>query len=116
MSELKLISPLLDNMSLIEEIPGHNGCTCYSLRHVDSGERFVVKHISIPASDRQVHALLLSGAYPDEAAIHAYYGTVAEDIKAELEAGRRLADPAATRHGRKCHDEPACRQSRSGSV
>ena len=92
MSELKLISPLLDNMSLIEEIPGHNGCTCYSLRHVDSGERFVVKHISIPASDRQVHALLLSGAYPDEAAIHAYYGTVAEDIKAELEAGRRLAD------------------------
>ena len=51
MSELKLVSPLLDQMSVEEEIAGHNGCTCYALRHVQSGERFVVKRISVPASD-----------------------------------------------------------------
>lgn len=81
MSELKLVSPLLDQMSVEEEIAGHNGCTCYALRHVQSGERFVVKRISVPASDLQVRALILSGAYPDDAAVHAYYGSVAEDIK-----------------------------------
>ena len=53
MSELKLVSPLLDQMSVEEEIAGHNGCTCYALRHVQSGERFVVKRISVPASDLQ---------------------------------------------------------------
>ena len=92
MSELKLVSPLLDQMSVEEEIAGHNGCTCYALRHVQSGERFVVKRISVPASDLQVRALILSGAYPDDAAVHAYYGSVAEDIKNELDTGMRLAE------------------------
>lgn len=91
MSELKLVSPLLDRMSVLEEIPGHNGCSCYSLRHEDSGERFVVKHISIPASEKQTYALLLSGAYPDQAAVQTYYGTVAEDTKAEVAVGQKLA-------------------------
>ena len=92
MSELKLVSPLLDNMTVAEELSSHNGRTCYNVRHTSTGERFVLKHISNPASDKQVHALLLSGAYPDEAAVHTYYGTVAEDIKSELDAGKRLAD------------------------
>ena len=92
MSELKLVSPLLDQMSVEEEIAGHNGCTCYALRHVQSGERFVVKRISVPASDLQVRALILSGAYPDDAAVHAYCGSVAEDIKNELDTGMRLAE------------------------
>ncbi len=92
MSELKLISPLLDGMTVTAEISSHNGRTCYSVQHARTGERFVLKHISIPASDRQVHALLLTGAYPDEAAVHTYYGSVAEDIKKELDAGKALAD------------------------
>ena len=33
MSELKLVSPLLDQMSVEEEIAGHNGCTL-SLIHI----------------------------------------------------------------------------------
>ena len=90
MSELKLVSPLLDQMSVEEEIAGHNGCTCYALRHVQSGERFVVKRISVPASDLQVRALILSGAYPDDAAVHAYYGSVAEDIKTAILRARAL--------------------------
>lgn len=92
MSELKMVSPLLDRMTILEEIPGRDGCCCYSLRHEDSGERFVVKHISIPANEKQTYALLLSGAYPDQAAVHTYYGSVAESIRTEVAAGQKLAE------------------------
>ena len=90
MPELKMVSPLLDHMTAEKEIAGHNGRTCYTLRST-TGERFILKRISVPASDSQVRALILSGAYPDEAAVHAYYGRVAADIKSELEIGKKLA-------------------------
>ena len=92
MSELKMVSPLLDRMTVLEEIPGRDGCCCYSLRQEDSGEKFVVKHISVPANEKQTYALLLSGAYPDQAAVHTYYGSVAESIRAEVAAGQKLAE------------------------
>ena len=53
MSELKMVSPLLDRMTVLEEIPGRDGCCCYSLRQADSGEKFVVKHISVPADEKR---------------------------------------------------------------
>lgn len=91
MSDLKMISPLLDDMVVEKEPAGHNGRTCYTLRRLTSGERFILKRISIPANDGQVRALILSGAYADEEAVQAYYGSVVESIKAELNAGRKLA-------------------------
>ena len=91
MSELKMISPLLDHMLVEKESAGHNGSTCYTLRQKTTGERFILKRISVPASDSQVRALILSGAYADESAVHAYYGRVAENIRAELEQGKKLA-------------------------
>lgn len=91
MSELKMISPLLDHMQVEKESAGHIGRTCYTLRQTTTGERFVLKRISVPASDSQVRALILSGAYADEAAVHTYYGRVAENIRAELEQGKKLA-------------------------
>lgn len=90
MSELKMISPLLDQMRVEKETAGHNGRSCYTLRST-TGERFILKLLSVPASDSQVRALILSGAYPDEAAVHEYYGRVVADIRAELDAGKALA-------------------------
>ena len=91
MSELKMLSPLLDQMVVERESPGHNGRTCYILRNTATGERFVLKQLSVPESDQQIRALILSGAYADEAAVHAYYGRVIDSIRAELEAGKKLA-------------------------
>lgn len=91
MSELKMISPLLDGMSVERETPGHNGRTCYTLRSSATGEHFILKQISIPASDNQVRALILSGAYPDEASVHQYYSRVVKDIRTELEIGNQLS-------------------------
>lgn len=91
MSDLKMISPLLDSMTVENETAGHNGRTCYTVRNVTTGERFILKRMSVPASDNQVNALILSGAYSDEAAVNEYYSRVVEDIKAELAVGKKLA-------------------------
>ncbi len=91
MSELRSISPLMDGMSVEKELPEHNGRASYVLRRKGGGDRFILKRISVPASDSLVRALILSGAFADEAAIHEYYGGVVESIKAELEAGKSLA-------------------------
>ncbi len=91
MSELRFISPLMDGMSVEKELSEHNGRGSYVLRHKSGGDRFILKRISVPASDSLVRALILSGAYADEAAIHEYYGGVVESIKEELEVGKTLA-------------------------
>ena len=106
MSELKMVSPLLDRMTVLEEISGREGCHCYALRHEDSGERYVVKHISIPAAEKQIYALLLSGAYPDQAAVHTYYGTVADSIRDEVAAGQKLAESGFFLGAKGCQIEP----------
>ncbi|MBO2527883.1 MAG: hypothetical protein CW335_06900, partial [Clostridiales bacterium] len=91
MSDLKMISPLLDGMQVEKEAAEHNGRTSYILRRSSSDDRFVLKVLSIPAADSQIRAMILSGAYADEAAVHEYYGKVVDDIKAELNAGKKLA-------------------------
>ena len=92
MSDLKMISPLLDGLQVEKETAEHNGRKSYILCRDSSEDRYVLKVISIPAADSQVRALILSGAYANEAAVHEYYGKVVDDIKAELNAGKKLAD------------------------
>ncbi len=92
MSDLKMVSPLLDGMQVEKETAEHNGRKSYILRRDSSDERYVLKVLSIPAADSQVRAMILSGAYADEAAVHEYYGRVIDDIKAELNASKKLAD------------------------
>ncbi len=91
MSDLKIISPLLDGLTVEKELSRQDGQVCYALRQQSGGERFVLKILSLPASEREVNALLLSGAYPDAAAIHNYYSAVAEDLRRELALGQQLA-------------------------
>ena len=47
-AELKLVSPLLDGMSVLECLNNANGFACYLLKQDDTGEKFVLKHISVP--------------------------------------------------------------------
>ncbi len=92
MSDLRMISPLLDDMQIEREAAPHNGRKSYILRRGTSEDRYILKVLSIPAADSQVRAMILSGAYADEAAVHKYYGKVVDDIKAELNAGKKLAE------------------------
>ena len=92
MSDFRLVSPLLDGYTLEKTVMTQRDRTWYSVRHIDSGENFVLKHISVPASDAQVRALILSGIYKDESDVLAYYTGVVSDIKKELDTGRKLAE------------------------
>ncbi len=91
MSEFKMISPLLDDMIVIKERIGHNGQPCHTLRNQRTDEKFNLKIISLPENDSRIRALILSGAYPDEQAVHTYYGRLVEDMKADLQIGQNLS-------------------------
>lgn len=80
MSDPKLISPMLDNFQMGGPICEHNGVCCCPAMRKDSDEKFIVKIISVPASQTQIDALLLTGAYTDRDAALVYFRKVANGI------------------------------------
>lgn len=91
MSDRK-VSPLLDAMEIGACFATHGGVSCFYIRHPESGREFVLKHISVPASQDQVQALLLTGAYASEAEAADYYRKEAEALVQEAEARKKLLD------------------------
>ena len=91
MSEPRYISPMLDGFSLGQAISDHHGVVCYPAMRDDSEKRYIVKKISLPASQVQVEALLLTGVYKDADAVCAYYKELAQGITREIQALDTLA-------------------------
>lgn len=91
MSDIKLISPLLDQFHMGDPISSHDGVRCCPAMRKDSDERYIVKIISIPASQTQLDALLLTGAYPDVESALTYFRELAGDIEAEVVSMQKLA-------------------------
>jgi len=91
LSEPELISPLLDGCAIGGPISEHHGVACYPAMDLNTQEKYIVKTVTIPASDKQLEALLLSGAFPNENAASAYFKELAEDIVLEAEILQRLA-------------------------
>ena len=85
MSEPKLISPLLDGFVMGSAISDHDGVRCYPAMREDSDDKYIVKIISIPASARQLDALLLSGAYPDAQTARTYFESLVNDVENEAQ-------------------------------
>ena len=106
MSEPRYISPMLDGFSLGQAISDHSGVECYPAMRNDSEKRYIVKKISLPASQVQVEALLLTGVYKDEDAVGAYYKELAELVREEV----RILDQLAGQRGfvpfQSCQIEP----------
>ncbi len=92
MSEFRMVSPLLDNYKVEKTVMTRNGRTWYSVRHKDSNECYVLKHMPIPASDAQVRAMILSGICTDDKDALAYYTALVTDIRRELELGQKLSE------------------------
>ncbi len=90
MSEPKLISPLLDGFLIGEPISEHHGVSCYPAMRENTDERYIVKVISIPASQVQLDALLLSGAYRDQEEARAYFEELAQGVIDEINALAKL--------------------------
>ena len=93
LSELRKISPMLDGFSLGQSISDHHGVECYPAMRDDSDKRhYIVKKISLPASQDRVEALLLTGAYRDADAVTAYYEELAEGVRTEVQTLNSLAE------------------------
>lgn len=91
LSEPKLISPMLDNFAMGEPISNHHGVRCCPAMQQDSDERYIVKVISIPASQVQLDALLLTGAYENTADALRYFKTLSDDVVEEVNVLSRLS-------------------------
>ncbi len=93
MSEPKLISPMLDGCMIGDPISSHDGVRCCPALREETGEKYIVKIISVPASQVQLEALLLTGACKDSESALQYFMEQAQDImkdKDTLEAMSRL--------------------------
>lgn len=91
MSEPKLISPLLDQFVMGPSFSDHHGVCCCPAMTKDANKRYIVKIISIPASQVQLDALLLAGAYSSKDAALSYFKELAADIAAETEVLKKLS-------------------------
>ena len=91
MSELKLVSPLLDGFVIGDVFSDHDGVRCCPAMRENSDEKYIVKVISVPASQRQLDALLLTGAYRDAAAAAEYFQSLADDTVKEARLLQQLA-------------------------
>lgn len=91
MSEQKLISPLLDGFAMGNPMSDHDGVRCCPAIKENTEKKYIVKIISVPASQMQMDALLLAGAYKDPAGAMDYYKEQAEDVVREAEQLQKLS-------------------------
>ena len=91
MSEPKLVSPLLDGYIMGAPMSRHHGVCCCPAMKENSEDKYIVKVISVPASQSQLDALLLTGAYQDAASAMEYFKELSDGIVAEAETLTKLS-------------------------
>ena len=91
MSEPKLISPMLDDFDMGGPISDHDGVKCCPAMRKNSDEKYIVKIISVPASQTKMDALLLTGAYSDRNSALSYFKSLANGIADEKKILDNLA-------------------------
>ena len=84
MAELKLISPLLSNMEVVECLSVRGAAAVYIVKSTKSGQTYILKHISVPESQKQVDALMFTGAAATREDAQKYYEQVVSDYQSEL--------------------------------
>ena len=91
MSEQKLVSPLLDGFQMGDPISDHDGVRCCPAITENSDHKYIVKILSIPASQSQLDALLLAGAFQDAASALDYFKDLADGVVREVKLHQQLA-------------------------
>lgn len=91
MPELNMISPLLSSMELVKCISNRGGTSVYIVKSTKTNQSYYLKHICIPESQKQVDALLFTGAAQSIEDVQNYYKQVAADYQAELETLETLS-------------------------
>lgn len=113
MPEELTVSPLLDGFHLGTPVNDHFGVCCYPALREDTQRKYIVKVISVPASQTQLDALLITGAYQNSAEAAEYYHTLAEDIVAQYDHLGKLSQVEGFLPYEGCQLEPM-RKGRTG--
>lgn len=92
MEDIELNTTLMTNMELQECIGRRGGTAVYTVKSTKTEQLYILKHISVPESQKQVDALILTGAAADNEAAQTYYEQVVSDYREELELMDTLAD------------------------
>ncbi len=106
MSEPKLISPMLDNFAIGGPVSEHHGVICCPAMENDFNDKYIVKIISVPASQTQLDALLLTGAYTSVDAALEYFKQTAGEIQGEVRTLDQLSRLEGFLPYRACQCEP----------
>ena len=91
MSEPKLISPLLDGFVMGDPISSHHGVCCCPAMQTATDSKYIVKVISVPASQTKLDALLLAGAFSSNDSALSYFRDLADGIVEEAVLLQRLS-------------------------
>ena len=91
MSAPKLISPLLDGFVMGPPISSHHGVRCCPAMKHNSDNKYIVKIVSVPASQSQLDALLLTGAYNDPGEAMDYFKSLAEGVTDDADMLRTVS-------------------------
>ena len=91
MSEHKLVSPLLDGFQMGDPISSHDGVRCCPAIRENSDNKYIIKILSIPASQSQLDALLLTGAFQDAAGALNYFKELTDGVVQEIRLHQKLA-------------------------
>ena len=91
MPELKSDSPIFSGLLSGQCFTEHDGVRCYPAIRMETGEKYIIKVVSIPASSVQTEALLLTGAICSQEDAKQYYHTLAQEVLEEAKLLNELA-------------------------
>lgn len=74
-----------------DPISSHDGVRCCPAMRENADDKYIVKIISVPASQKQLDALLLTGAYKSTADAAEYFKELAEDTVKEAKLLQQLS-------------------------
>jgi hypothetical protein len=89
--ELKSDSPIFSGLLSGQCFTEHDGVRCYPAIRMETGEKYIIKVVSIPASSVQTEALLLTGAICSQEDAKQYYHTLAQEVLEEAKLLNELA-------------------------
>ena len=83
--------PILEGFLTGGPISEHDGVSCSPAMREATEEKYILKAISVPASESKLEAMLLAGAFSDQEAALAYYKDMAQDIVDEAALLQQLS-------------------------
>jgi len=90
-SESISIFPDFGNLIMGDPISDQDGVCCCPALNEETGDKYIVKSLSIPASQTKLEALLLTGAFEDESSALSYFKELSDGVIEEVRILNQLS-------------------------